>query len=387
MSKECGCKLKTEITVANPTEEKINQPDYKFYVYSFVQNKILTGWETKNDAIDGAAELNPDLGRLGVYSKPYITNKLMLDPDNNKNWGKDHVNEAQEEGGPGFYDTSKSNISIYPLENTLEEMIAALDNLDNYGKFLSNLRNTKIGLENALEAHFGPTHPVKKRTLEKKRGEPFPLKTKQSINDFIKSFSTKSNILTYDIENETLVFPNNENPTKEMTKKIIATVMKNAGIKYKLEDKEIQETLSETLLKHIVFKNSIREGIKKIMGKEIIPGGLAKGKTLTDIAKHHSCSEKDLQSQLDKGIKVEMEHTTSKATAKEISMDHLWEDPKYYNKLSKIDEEEEPKSDKLFKIEPKLAFKIYDILDKGCPEFKEKFPLATTFFYFLNSNL
>lgn len=69
-----------------------------------------------------------------------------------------------------------------------------------------------------------------------------------------------------------------------------------------------------------------------------IPGGLAKGKTLDDIAKKHNVDKNELKKQLDKGIKVEAEHTTDKAAAKEIVMDHLFEDPKYYDKLSKIDE-------------------------------------------------
>jgi hypothetical protein len=59
------------------------------------------------------------------------------------------------------------------------------------------------------------------------------------------------------------------------------------------------------------------------IAKDMIPGGLADGK-----------SDKDFnQSSLSKGIKVEMEHTTSKSIAKEIAMDHLTEDPKYYDKL------------------------------------------------------
>jgi len=69
-----------------------------------------------------------------------------------------------------------------------------------------------------------------------------------------------------------------------------------------------------------------------------IPGGLAKGKTLDDIAKKHNVEKDELEKQLEKGIKVEAEHTTDKAAAKEIAMDHLFEDPKYYDKLSKIDE-------------------------------------------------
>jgi hypothetical protein len=48
-----------------------------------------------------------------------------------------------------------------------------------------------------------------------------------------------------------------------------------------------------------------------------------------------------LKSQLTKGIKVEMEHTKDRDVAKEIAMDHLFEDPNYYNKLSKIHREGE----------------------------------------------
>lgn len=41
--------------------------------------------------------------------------------------------------------------------------------------------------------------------------------------------------------------------------------------------------------------------------------------------------------QLKKGIKIELEHTNDKDLAKEIAMDHLKEDPKYYDKLEKIE--------------------------------------------------
>lgn len=81
-----------------------------------------------------------------------------------------------------------------------------------------------------------------------------------------------------------------------------------------------------------------------------IPGGLSQGKSLEDIAKHHI--EKGnyrggirrliigLEKQLEKGIKVELEHTSDKSIAKEIAMDHLFEDPKYYDKLEKIETNE-----------------------------------------------
>lgn len=58
-----------------------------------------------------------------------------------------------------------------------------------------------------------------------------------------------------------------------------------------------------------------------------IPGGLADKKEPSDFDPE----------QLKKGIKVEMEHTNDRATAREIAMDHLTEDPKYYDKLEKIE--------------------------------------------------
>lgn len=56
------------------------------------------------------------------------------------------------------------------------------------------------------------------------------------------------------------------------------------------------------------------------------------------------------QDQLKAGIKHEMEHTTSAAVAAEIAMDHLSEDPLYYQKLKKIERKEMriPKLTELF---------------------------------------
>jgi len=78
--------------------------------------------------------------------------------------------------------------------------------------------------------------------------------------------------------------------------------------------------------------------VKLDLNEEKIPGGLSSGMTLDDLAKKHSTTKSKLSSQLFKGIKVEMEHTTSRAVAKEIAMDHIYEDPKYYDKLASIEE-------------------------------------------------
>ena len=68
-----------------------------------------------------------------------------------------------------------------------------------------------------------------------------------------------------------------------------------------------------------------------------IPGGLSGGMKLADIAKKHGISVDILVAEFKKGISVEMEHTTDREIAKEIALDHLFEDPKYYTKLSKIE--------------------------------------------------
>jgi hypothetical protein len=77
-----------------------------------------------------------------------------------------------------------------------------------------------------------------------------------------------------------------------------------------------------------------------------IPGGLANGKTLIDLAKRWDAkgyydpkqfAKEYIKPKLLKGIKVEMEHTTDVKYATEIAMDHLWEDLKYYDKLASIE--------------------------------------------------
>lgn len=68
-----------------------------------------------------------------------------------------------------------------------------------------------------------------------------------------------------------------------------------------------------------------------------IPGGKAEGMTLSDIAKHHKVSTQTLKNEFIKGYAVEREHTTDVNVAKEIALDHLYEDPNYYSKLSKIE--------------------------------------------------
>ena len=61
--------------------------------------------------------------------------------------------------------------------------------------------------------------------------------------------------------------------------------------------------------------------------KDLVPGGLADQKDIKNFD----------PKAVDKGRKVELEHTDSNAMAKEIAADHLTEDPKYYDKLEEVE--------------------------------------------------
>lgn len=69
-----------------------------------------------------------------------------------------------------------------------------------------------------------------------------------------------------------------------------------------------------------------------------IPGGLAQYATIGDLAKMHKVPLPQIIKQILKGVKVESEHTTDLDIAMEIAFDHVYEDPKYYDKLSNIEE-------------------------------------------------
>jgi hypothetical protein len=70
---------------------------------------------------------------------------------------------------------------------------------------------------------------------------------------------------------------------------------------------------------------------------EKIKGGLADGKTIEDIARKHSVFVGTIKLALEKGINVESEHSSDKKMAREIAMDHLWEDHEYYEKLDRME--------------------------------------------------
>lgn len=71
--------------------------------------------------------------------------------------------------------------------------------------------------------------------------------------------------------------------------------------------------------------------------RDMLVGGLSDGMDIEDIAKLHDVSVEHIQGQLDKGMKVEMEHTDDEGVAQKISLDHLVENANYYDELEKME--------------------------------------------------
>lgn len=77
-----------------------------------------------------------------------------------------------------------------------------------------------------------------------------------------------------------------------------------------------------------------------------LKGGKSDKLSIKDIADKFKVSVDKIESQIKKGISVEVEHTNDKEKAREIATDHVSEFADYYDRLSKM----EKKADKDWKI-------------------------------------
>lgn len=74
-----------------------------------------------------------------------------------------------------------------------------------------------------------------------------------------------------------------------------------------------------------------------LLKPHLVVGRKAKGVSVKKIADMHNVTEKYLRKQLQRGQKVELEHTTDEAVAYAIAKDHIYENPDYYILLEKIE--------------------------------------------------
>ena len=147
------------------------------------------------------------------------------------------LREAEAEATPSNREQVNYDIVVTPNDVSVEDTVKALETLDNYGMYVSNMRN-KSSIQKAIDDHFGPVIPAKRKKMERDQGFSFPIKTKTSIDDFVKSHTSKPTLLKYKVKDDTIIFPKSGNPAKDLTKKIIDVVMKNAKIDYSVADKE-----------------------------------------------------------------------------------------------------------------------------------------------------
>lgn len=168
-----------------------------------------------------------------------------------------NIFENEEEQGPGSWIAADKDIVLIPTEpSTVEDAIKALEDKNNYGIYLSNIRTGKVTPKD-MEEFFGPSSPRAKQKIEKETGVKFPVKTKAAIDDFIKNRAGKPNLVHYEVVDNTLVFPNSKNTSKGRTQSIVATVMQNAGVRHTLKQKEsFNEAKLKAMIKEEILKQT-----------------------------------------------------------------------------------------------------------------------------------
>jgi len=205
-----------------------------------------------------------------------------------------NIFEDEEEQGPGSWIAADKDIVVIPQgSTTVEDLIKALEDKNNYGIYKSAMTDNQAkedrygppGIRSFIEKSFevaqeenteekriqkfieANTKPAVKqdlknpeekyKTLRDNNGK-FPLQTKTDM-DFLKSRGGKPNLVAYTVVGDTLVFPNSKNTSKGRTQSIVSTVMDNAGVNYTIKQKES--------FKESQIKAMIKEEILRILKK------------------------------------------------------------------------------------------------------------------------
>lgn len=109
-----------------------------------------------------------------------------------------------------------------------------------------------------------------------------------------------------------------------------------------VKDSEVEQMIEDLIkiqsqvdqMHHLQLKE-IKQHLENVVGK--IDRRLTSSEATKDIADKHGVSVEQIEAQLEKGIKVETEHTTNVDSARKIALDHLAEVPDYYDKLEQAE--------------------------------------------------
>ena len=109
--------------------------------------------------------------------------------------------------------------------------------------------------------------------------------------------------------------------------------VKDSEVEQMIED--LNNIQSQVSVMHHGQLTNLKQHLESVVGK--IDGRLTSSKATKEVADKHGVSVEQIEAQLEKGIKVEMEHTSNEESAKKIALDHLAEVPDYYDKLKQVE--------------------------------------------------
>lgn len=109
--------------------------------------------------------------------------------------------------------------------------------------------------------------------------------------------------------------------------------VKDSEVEQMIED--LNKIQSQVSVMHHGQLTNLKQHLESVVGK--IDGRLTSSKATKEVADKHGVSIEQIEAQVEKGIKVEMEHTSNEESAKKIALDHLAEVPDYYDKLKQVE--------------------------------------------------
>ena len=109
--------------------------------------------------------------------------------------------------------------------------------------------------------------------------------------------------------------------------------VKDSEVEQMIED--LNKIQSQVSVMHHGQLTNLKQHLESVVGK--IDGRLTSSKATKEVADKHGVSIEQIEAQVEKGIKVEMEHTKNADSARKIALDHLAEVPDYYDKLKEVE--------------------------------------------------
>jgi hypothetical protein len=179
---------------------------------------------------------------------------------------------------------------ILKTDGNIDDIIKTLEDIQYYGDYKKSIRTPNMNKE--IDIQFGPSS-TQRKSLENKFGTlpkeewlaafskipnadkmydvlknnkgKFPIKTGDALKDFTKNFKIKPNLLYWNkVDDNTLVFPKDNNSGEKYIKKVVDTVLSNANIKNYKYSKEASGTVSEGKSMYELRK-LIREEVKSLL--------------------------------------------------------------------------------------------------------------------------